>query len=173
MNKVVVSNILRFLLLLPLQVLVCNYINFLGFINPYIYIIALMLLPLQLPRALQYLIAFATGFVVDIFAMTYGVHAFSSVLIIFLRPYIINLMTIGKKKLLELPLPGQKDFKWLLLYTLIFVFIHHFCATMLELFTFRRFWLTILVVIANTLFTTLLILCYEYLFIPQKGRSGR
>ncbi|HRR04270.1 MAG TPA: hypothetical protein P5215_03220, partial [Bacteroidales bacterium] len=60
------------------------------------------------------------------------------------------------------------DFKWLLIYTFLMVFIHHFIVTMFELFTFRKFWLTLISVIGNSLFTTFIILCVQYIFTPTK-----
>lgn len=173
MNNIVLRNISRFLLLLFIQIFICNYVHLLGFINPYIYIFALLLLPLTIPKSAQYLIAFATGFIVDIFAMTYGIHASASLVIIFIRPYVISALTVGKNKETQttVPVPGQKDFKWLLIYTLILVFTHHFLITMMELFTFRRFWITIGTTLLNTIFTTFVILSIQYIFTPTKKRG--
>lgn len=170
MNNIVLRNIFRFVILLLIQIYVCNYVHFLDFINPYIYILALLLLPLSIPKSLQYLIAFVTGLIVDIFAMTYGIHASASLTLIFLKPYVISWLTVGKNRdeLTTIPIPGQKDFKWLLIYTFLMVFIHHFIVTMFELFTFRKFWLTLISVIGNSLFTTFIILCVQYIFTPTK-----
>lgn len=170
MNNIVLRNIFRFVILLLLQIYVCNYVHFLRFINPYLYVLALLLLPLSIPKSLQYLIAFVTGFIVDIFAMTYGIHASASLTLIFIKPYVISWQTVGKNKeaLSTVPVPGQRDFKWLLIYTLLMVFIHHFIIIMFEIFTFRKFWLTLIAIIGNTLFTTFVILSIQYIFTPTK-----
>lgn len=163
------ANILRFIVVLLAQIFVFGLIHLFGCVNANIYLLALLLLPLEIPRWLQYIIAFITGFIVDMFAMTYGVHAFSCVLMMFIRPYLVNALNgrpndDGIEKLG----PGDKDFRWLLLYTLILVLIHQFSAVMLEAFTFRHFGRTLLVILGNTVFTTVLILCFEYIFTPVK-----
>lgn len=174
MNNLVVRNVLRFAVLIFLQIFICNYVHLLGFINPYIYIIALLLLPLSIPKSIQYLIAFLTGLIIDFFAMTYGIHASASLVVIFLRPYIISALTVGKNKetQMELPIPKQKDFKWLLTYTLILVAIHHFLITMLETFSFKRFFLTLGIILLNTIFTTFVVLSVMYIFTPAKKRGN-
>lgn len=170
MNNPVFSNIFRFVLFLLLQIFICNHIHLFGFINPNIYLLALLLLPFDIPRPVQYLIAFATGFIVDIFQMTFGIHASAALLIMFLRPYWVAALNIGKKKVekMEVPIPGQKDLKWLVTYTSVLVLLHQILVTMLEVFSFYRFGYTMLGILVNTAFTTLLILCIQYIFMQGK-----
>lgn len=170
MNNPVFSNIFRFVLFLLLQIFICNHIHLFGFINPNIYLLALLLLPFDIPRPVQYLIAFATGFIVDIFQMTFGIHASAALLIMFLRPYWVAALNIGKKKVekMEVPIPGQKDLKWLVTYTSVLVLLHQILVTMLEVFSFYRFGYTMLGILVNTVFTTLLILCVQYIFMQEK-----
>lgn len=171
MNKTT-ANILRILLMVGLQVLIFNHIHLFGFLNPSVYLFALFLLPLDLPKSAQYAIAFATGFVVDIFQFTYGIHASACMTFILLRPYLMHALNVNKKKNdTEVPVPGKKDFSWLLIYTLLMTLAHQLIITMLEVFSFRQFLHTLLVILANTLFTTLLVLCIEYIFIPVKKQN--
>ena len=110
MNNELTKQLFRFLLLLALQVLICNHICLFGFMSPDIYLLALMLLPLTLSKSVQYIIAFATGLIVDLFALTYGIHALASLLMITLRPWIIILLSINKKKMDEnVPSPKNRD----------------------------------------------------------------
>ncbi|MDD4395668.1 MAG: hypothetical protein PHQ33_07270 [Bacteroidales bacterium] len=170
MNNTVQRIVFRFILFLLLQILICNHIHLFGFLNPNIYLLALLMLPFNVNRSVQYLIAFATGFCVDIFQMTFGIHAAAALCLIFIRPYIVDAMNVGKKKVdkMEIPVPGLKDLKWLVAYTLILVSIHQFMVTMLEVFTFERFWFTAIVIVVNALFTTLLLLCVQYIFFHYK-----
>ena len=71
MNNII-ANILRFLILLIVQVIVCQHICLFGYMTPALFLLALFLLPLELPLSLQYFIGFATGFVVDAFALPVG-----------------------------------------------------------------------------------------------------
>lgn len=172
MNKVIVEHLLRFAVLLVLQVFVCNYVHLFGLLNPNLYILALLLLPVGMSSSLQYLVAFAAGSVVDIFMMTYGVHAAASLLIVFARPYVLMAMTTGnvKQENLEVPLPGQKTWQWLTVYTFIMAFMHQFTVSMLEVFSFSRFYMTLFVALGDTVFTTLLIVALLYIFYPVKKK---
>ena len=170
MNKLI-KNFSRFLILILLQVFVFNYVQWFGFLNPFIYLLFLILLPLEIPKSSQYIIAFVTGFVIDSFLRTYGIQAFACVLMVFLRPYII--LILNGFKPLETgvkPVPGVKDFNWILVYTLLIVFIHQITVTTLEVFQWIQWWCIIWTSAVNTLFTTFIILCVEYIFYSGKGR---
>lgn len=165
------ANILRFLLTILVQVFVLNYVHLFGCVNAYLYLLALLMLPFELPLGLQYLIGFATGFLIDMFTMTYGINTSACVLMMFVRPYLVMALN-GRKTddMVDKPLPGVKDFRWLLAYTVILVFLHQFATVMLETFTFRHFWKTILVILGNTILSSFVILCCEYIFTPVKKR---
>jgi len=170
MNKLS-KNISRFIILILLQVFVFNYVQWFGFLNPVVYLLFLILLPLNISKSGQYIIAFATGFIVDAFLRTYGIQAFACVLMVFLRPYIILILN-GFKPLETgvIPSPGVKDFNWILVYTLLLVFVHQITVTTLEVFQWVQWWRIIWTSVANTLFTTFIILCVEYIFYSEKGR---
>ena len=163
------KNLSRFIVLILLQVFVFNYVQWFGFLNPFVYLLFLILLPLEIPKTVQYLIAFATGFIVDSFLRTYGIQAFACVLMVFLRPYII--LILNGFKPLEAgvkPVPGIKDFNWILVYTLLLVFVHQITIATLEVFQWLHWWRIIWTSAVNTLFTTFIILCVEYIFYSGK-----
>lgn len=165
MSNPVVKQILNLVVLLALQVLIFNHVCLFGFLNPNVYVLALLLLPVTMPKSAQYVVAFATGFIVDMFQMTFGAHTSAAMVLVLLRPYLMNLLNVNKKKAeVEVPLPGRKDLKWLTIYTLILVFAHQLVVTMLLTSSFQRFGLTLLSIVLNTAFTGLLVLCAEYLF---------
>lgn len=174
MNNTIVKQFLSFFLLLALQILVFNHIYVFGFINPDIYLLALLLLPITLPKSAQYTIGFATGLIVDIFDLTLGIHAVASLILIALRPLIIKLLSVNKIKLEEeAPSPKTKSFTRLLTYTLIMVFIHQTLTCFLETWSFNRIGITLTSIGINTLLTSLLILCIEYIFIPRKSNHNK
>ena len=57
MNRVLM-NIFRFVLLVVAQVLLVNHIRLGGYVHPYIYLIFVMLLPLNMPGWQQLLLGF-------------------------------------------------------------------------------------------------------------------
>jgi cell shape-determining protein MreD len=165
------SNLSRFFVLILLQVFVFNYVQWFGFLNPVVYLLFLILLPLEISQSAQYILAFIAGFIVDAFLKTYGIQAFACVLMVFFRPYIILILN-GFKPLDAglIPMPGVKDFTWILVYTLILVYIRQFAVTILEIFQREQWWRIIWTSFANTLFTTFIILCIEYIFYTKKIR---
>lgn len=166
MNNVI-SNILRFLIMLIVQIVICQHVCLFGYMTPALYLLALFLLPLELPLSLQYLIGFASGFVVDAFAHTLGVSTFSCTLMMFFRPFIVRFLNganINRFEPIDRPEPGVKDFRWIFLYTLTLTAIYQVVSVLLETMTFRNFGHTLLVIIGNTVFTVFVILCVEYIF---------
>ena len=169
MNNII-SNIFRFLILLIVQIAICQHLCLFGYMTPALFLLALFLLPLELPLALQYIIGFATGFVVDAFAHTLGVSSFACTLMMFVRPYIARFLNGSnnvKFENIDRPVPGVKDFRWIFLYTLILTSIYEITSVLLETMTFRNFGHTLLVILGNTVFTVFVILCIEYIFHPR------
>lgn len=168
MNNIV-ANLFRFIVFITLQVLIFNNIKFLGFINPQIYLIPLLLLPLEMKKWIQYLIAFSTGFIIDMFSNVYGIHSLSCLIIMFVRPYFVFLIngfrpTDGIFK----PVPGVKDFNWLMIYVVGISFLHQLLVTTIETFNMSEILHILWVTIVNTIFTVVLIICVEYLFYTEK-----
>ena len=166
MNNVV-ANILRFFVLLLVQVAICQHISLFGYMTPALFLLALYLLPLEMPLSLQYAIGFATGFVTDAFAHTLGVSSSACTLLMFLRPYIVRMLNGAnnvKFENIDRPVPGVKDFRWVFLYTLTLTSIYEVIAVLLETMTFKNFGHTLLVIVGNTLFSVFVILCIEYIF---------
>lgn len=162
-------NFLRFLIFAILQVFVFNYVQWFGFLNPFVFLIFLLLLPLETPLWLQYAIAFATGLVIDSFLRTFGIQALACTIMVFVRPYLILLLN-GFKPLETgvTPKPGVKDFNWILVYTFILVFVHQLTVTILETFQWAQWWRIIWTSVINAIFTTFVLLCFEYIFYRNK-----
>ena len=59
--------VIRFVALILLQVLVLNNVAFSGSINPYLYILFLLMLPFDSPKWLSLVSAFFLGLSIDIF----------------------------------------------------------------------------------------------------------
>ena len=171
MNNVT-SNILRFLIALLLQVFICNYIHLFGFITPAIYLMALLLLPLELPKSVQYLIGFFSGLFVDLFTHTLGVNAAAATILMFIRPFVVKFLN-GRKtnESVEHLIPGTKDFKWLVAYVGFLTVIHQFLVVMLETMSFKNFGHSLLSITGNAVMTAFVILCAEYIFYPIQGKS--
>lgn len=154
---------LLFILLILLQVLVLNNIQFSGFVNPYIYIMFILLLPFEIASWLLLLLSFATGLILDFFTGSPGMHSSASVLAGFARPYILRI--ISPRDGYE---PGSEPsmltygFRWFLTYTALIVLIHHTALFYLEVFRFADFFRTMLRVLLSFLFSVTFILLAEF-----------
>ena len=169
MNNVYLKNIARFVFLVLFQVLVLNNIQLGGYLNPYFYVLFILLLPFETPRWLLLLAAFLLGFAIDIFENTMGINIAASVLIAFFRPLVIKMLTSEQEYEPGLE-PCVKDlgFSWFISYSVILVFIHHFALFYLEVFRFSEFLTTLYRVMASTVFTIALILISQYMFYKAK-----
>ncbi len=169
MNRLVFINITRFVALVLIQVLFMNKINFFGFLNPYVYILFILLLPFETPGWLLLLLSFAMGITVDVFSGTLGLHAASSVFAGFMRPLIIK--TVGEKPEYDIttqPKLQQMGLKWFIAYALLMIFAHQLFLNILDVFSFDEFWQTLLRILVSTLFTFLFIMLFEYIFSPRR-----
>jgi len=172
MNRLVFTNIVRFVTLVLIQVLIMNKVDFYGFLNPYVYLLFILLLPFETPGWMLLLFAFAMGITVDLFSGTLGLHAGSSVFAAFMRPVIIKF--VGEKPDYDIttqPKLQQMGLKWFIAYALLMTFAHQLFLNILDVFSFNEFWQTLLRVIVSTLFTFLFIMLFEYIFAPRKEKK--
>jgi rod shape-determining protein MreD len=96
MNNTIFINSLRFVLLVLLQVLLLNNINFLGYVNPYFYILFLVLYPFNTPQSLFMFLAFLLGLSIDAFEDSGGIHAAASLFIAYVRPVFLEVFLWGE-----------------------------------------------------------------------------
>ncbi|MFZ5940417.1 MAG: rod shape-determining protein MreD [Bacteroidota bacterium] len=168
MIRVITSNIVRFFLILLIQVLIMDNIRLGGLFNPYFYTLFILLLPFETPGWLLLLSAFLLGTSMDVVNNTPGMHTMASLLMAFVRPYLLNLSAPREGYDTETyPRIYFMGFSWFLKYTLVLVFIHHLLLFYLEAFTFTNFFFTFLRVILSTALTTSTILLSQF-FIFRK-----
>lgn len=164
MINLLLRNTGRFVILVLIQVLLIDNIQISGYIQPFYYVIFILLLPFETPGWLLLVSAFLLGFSIDMFEHTPGLHASATVFMGFLRPGVLKM--ISPRDGYEpqtLPRVYYYGFSWFLRYSLILVFAHHFILFFLEVFTFSSFFATLLRVILSALFSVVLILISQYL----------
>lgn len=160
MNNWIVRFITNALILLTIQILVLNHLNLSGLINPYIYPLCILILPLSTNHGFILLVGFIIGLLVDLFQHSYGMHASAMVLIAFLRPYILRVFNPKEQEMNEIMDPYYHGMVWYLIYAGSLIFIHSFVFFFCEIGTFNQFWWTLLKVIISSSFATLLIWIY-------------
>lgn len=162
-----VRNIIRFALFIFAQVYVLNKIPHLHqFIVPYIYFLFLLWLPFTISRIGLLFIGFLTGLVLDYFTMTPGLHAAACVLLVYVRPFVINILTPKDPTEFNYREPSPRAMGWApyLVYALVLTFVHHFYLTLLEWLSFGTFLQFLIKTIATTAISMLLIITTELLF---------
>ena len=162
MNNLLTKNILRFILMLVIQVFVLNQMDLFGYLNPFVYILFIILLPFQINKILMLFLAFITGFAIDFFGNTPGLHSSACLIMAFIRPAVLSLF-FGKIEFTQNEEPGinKLGFFGFFRYTLVLVFFHHFSLFFLEILNFSK----ILLVLKNTLFSGLLTMALIYIYI--------
>ena len=171
MNKTALQ-IIRFVVLVLLQVLVINHIRLGGYVHPYIYMIFIMLLPFSTPKWQLLVLGFALGLTVDLFTGTLGLHAGATTLMAFCRPSIIKLVS-GNQKFENITEPnlGQLGGIWFFRYALCMVFIHHLALFFLESFSFQLIGQVMLRILLSVPVSIFLIMMILFIFKTEKRRE--
>jgi hypothetical protein len=163
MIKFLTNEILKFVVLVLLQVIVLNKIQFSGLINPYFYILFILLLSFEIPNWFILILAFCLGLCIDIFTHTIGMHTAATVIMAYFRPSILKLIS---------PRDGYDNgtaprihyygLMWFSRYVLALVLIHHCALFFIEMFRVSDFFFTFFRIILSTIFTSLLIILSQY-----------
>ena len=138
MNK----HFIKYLGLLPfyvlLQVLVLNEVLFSAYINPFLYVLLIINLPLKTPKWFLLVYAFLLGFSIDIFSGSLGFHSTATVLIAFLKPFISKITIphniLGESDEITIKKIGTKSF---ITFSLFLILIHESCLFIIEDLSFN------------------------------------
>ena len=139
---------IRFIILVLVQVLLLNNINFLGYINPYIYLLFIITFPFNRNKSLLIVLSFLLGLSIDLFGDSGGIHAAACVVIAYLRPVILK-FSFGVSYEYNSIKINNVDFIQRLIYVSIMVFIHHIVLFSMEIFNINH----IILVLKSTLFS--------------------
>lgn len=172
MGKVLIVNIIRFIVLIASQVFLLKNIGYYNLSIPYLYILFILLLPFGIPNILLFLLAFFTGITIDIFYDTLGLNAAACTVLAFVRIVFINL-TVQRDGFDNEPDPslGIMGLRWFIFYAVILTFFHHLILFSFESFKFSEMGYTLVRVLSSTLFTVLLMLITEFAFFSKKVRK--
>ncbi len=167
MSSAVFVNFARFLLLLILQILLFNNLNLFGYINPYPYILFIILYPVNGNKTALLVGSFLLGICLDMFCNSGGVHALASIVLAYSRPAIFK-FSFGLSyeyqtvKLNDSLTPERFTF------LLLAVAIHHFTLFFLEIFRLNFLWEILVKTLLTTLFTLLICISIIYLIKPSR-----
>jgi rod shape-determining protein MreD len=170
-NKISV-NLFRFVMLTAVQVLVLDNIHLHGLFNPYIYMLFILMLPLETPAWLVLILGFFSGWVIDSYAHSGGVHASATVLTAFLRPFILRLLKPAAGYQPEdRPSVSSLGFLWFFTYCSVLIFIHHLWLFIVESFSFTQFFFVFQKIAVSSMVSIVIVLSLQYLFYRRKERA--
>ncbi|YCO53918.1 rod shape-determining protein MreD [Psychroserpens sp. MEBiC05023] len=163
MNSLTLNSIVRFFALILIQVLICNHINFLGSINPFPYILFIILYPANNNRTLFIFLSFMLGLFVDIFSDSGGVNAAASVTIAFIRPAVLK-FAFGMMYEHQSIKFSNTEFGNRIIYFSILIFIHHLIMFTMEIFNISNIILILQKTLFSSIFTIILCILISILF---------
>ena len=170
MIRIVISNIIRFTFLILIQALIVNRINILdGLVLPFVYIFAILMLPIQTPRLATLFIAFLTGLTMDMFTSTPGMHASACLVIGYVQPFILRFLSPREGyEYGQQPTIQSMGFRWYLIYASILVFVHHFVLFNIEYFRLSGILYNLSTIILSGIGTLILMIIGQYLIFKPK-----
>lgn len=172
MTTEIIKNILRFILLVFMQVLIIQNINLSGYIILLPYVLVIIILPFETNKLIVLFTAFFLGVCVDYFYDSSGIHAAACTVMGFSRHYVLKYIAprdgydIGVKPTIE-----DMGLEWFLRYAGTLVLMHHFFLFYLEIFRFSEFFQTLLRVILSSVGTLGLLILIQFLFFSNSKRA--
>lgn len=167
MNSALLVNIFRFILLLAVQIIIFNNMNFLGYISPFPYILFIILYPVNGNKSGLVVASFLLGLIMDMFSNSGGIHATACLVLAYFRPAIFK-FAFGLSyeyqtvKLNDVLTPERFSF------ILLSVVIHHFTLFILEAFQFSFIFDILIRTLLSTAFTIIICIIIIYLIKPNK-----
>lgn len=167
MNSTLLVNIFRFILLLAVQIIIFNNMNFLGYISPFPYILFIILYPVNGNKSGLVVASFLLGLIMDMFSNSGGAHATACLVLAYFRPSIFK-FAFGLSyeyqtiKLNDVLTPERFSF------ILLSVVIHHFTLFLLEAFQFSIIFDILIRTLLSTIFTIIICIIIIYLIKPNK-----
>lgn len=136
----IVSNSVRFIVLVLFQVLVLNNLEIGWGMYPMLYPLFILLLPFEMTTVAMMFVSFFFGLTIDAFSNTFGLHASSAVVFAFFRPLIFKLFAprdgfeVGEMNALNL-----LSIRWFIVSYIVLLYIHHTWFFIIEVFKWNEF----------------------------------
>ncbi|NNM95805.1 MAG: hypothetical protein HKL88_10170 [Bacteroidia bacterium] len=155
----VVVNIIRILVFILLQVTIIKQLDLGSYLNPFLYVICILALPINMNKGWVMFIAFFVGLIIDMFYNTMGMNAAASVFIAYCRPAVLRIYAPqGGYEPTANPTIQSLGLNWTISYYGTLALLHHLLLFFLEALTFSYFFETLAKAIVSSAATTVLIL---------------
>ena len=163
MSKINKLLFFRFLYLILGQILIFN--NFLIFgSNVNVYLIFILIFPLNYNKSLTYLITFIFGFLLDFFSNSFGIITFSLLISILIKPFVVRFI-FGYFDVNQVRKTSEYISKTSFFqkfgYLLIMFLSHQFIINFIDIFSFEN----IKSIINKTLISSIISILFSYIII--------
>jgi len=153
----------RYILVMALQVLLFDQLQLWGVCHPYIYILCLLMMPITLPHSVEMIIGAVVGLVMDVFCNSLGVHMSACILVMYLRPYLLERVFNEKDRLTEQISIGTLGWEAMSRYVILLVLIHHLTVFSISAWSWSHIGYIVSATVVSGAITTLIILGYNAL----------
>lgn len=154
-----------FVILVLVQVLICNNILLFGIAIPFIFIYFILVLPLNTGLNLLMVLSFLLGLMVDLFSDTLGLNTMACLLLSVLKKPAFYAY-VSKDDKFQTAVPSISSMGWLSYLKFILTMSAIFCFLVfgIELLSFASFGRILALASSSTIFTMLLLLAVDALY---------
>ncbi|MCO4291774.1 rod shape-determining protein MreD [Solitalea sp. MAHUQ-68] len=164
MIRLIAANVFRFIFLVLFQVFFLPNLSLYNIAVPYLYVMFIILLPVNIDAFWVFVLSFLLGISIDAFSNTLGLHTAACVLMAFCRGGILSIMIPKGGEFLPEPTIRNYGFRWFFTYSAILVVIHHVFLLNIEYFRLSEFLTATSKAIISSAYTLTLIIISQYLF---------
>ena len=168
MNNETLRNIALFVGLVLVQIVIFNNINFLGYINPYVYVLFVIIYPFNSNQTLFLFLSFLLGLTIDMFTDAGGINAIACLCIAYVRPLVLR-FSFGISYEYHAIRLIQTSVTERFTYVSIMVVIHHLILFLLESFNVSLILSTLMKTLFSSIFTIILSLSFIVLFSRKRA----
>jgi len=160
-------HIVRIIFWIFLQIIILNNIFLFDIATPYLYILPIILLPLNINRQLFFLISFIIGISIDFFEGTGGIFAASTLVIAYLRPFFLRISFGLAYEQMTIKF-HEESFLQKLSYASLMVLTHHTTLYTLEAFSLNNLIMILEKTLYSGIFNVILIMLIFNLLAKNK-----
>jgi len=161
--------IFYFIVLLLVQTLILDQISLSVYVNAFVYILFIMMLPIEANKYVVLFMGMFMGLCVDVFDSTLGLHASAALVVSFVRPFVLGIYSPhdGYEQNKQLSVRNY-GYMWFLKYALTLIVIHHLWLFMFESMSFSNILFTMLKAGVSSLVSLAVISMFHLLLMSRK-----
>lgn len=167
-SNLLLRNVLRFFVLMMMQLVVFNNVYLGGYINPCIYLLFIAMLPTSIGKIWPLVIAFICGLCVDISANMLGFHTFSCTMAAFARViWLEKIIMRDRDEAIYIPSLREGSYQQFAIYWFLLLAVFYVTYYGILVFSLRELPQILFSAIISSLITWVLGVIYQTLFIKK------